>query len=95
MFYQQGKSPQNRKKAQVNTVLRSPDYKKAVDVLVTDQTVISMANLARKYGNPEASYDFWFMRQSLAEYLSKGANVDAANHHIGAVAEAIREINKW
>ena len=77
------------------TALRSPDYKLAVMLLENDNTVIEMARDAAKYTKPEVSQTYWFVSNAHKHYIAKGSNLDAANHHIGAVAEAIRSINGW
>ena len=77
------------------TALRSPDYKVAVMLLENDNTVIEMARDAAKYTKPEVAETYWFVSNAHKYYIGKGSNLDAANHHIGAVAEAIRKINGW
>jgi hypothetical protein len=77
------------------TAVRSADYKLAVMLLENDNTVIKMARDAAKYVKPEVSQTYWFVSNAHKEYIAKGSNLDAANHHIGAVAEAIRSINGW
>jgi hypothetical protein len=78
------------------TALRSKDYKVATNVLITDPVVIELAKEVAKFLKPETALNYEFMTRVLKEYKNRnGVNVDAANHHIGAVTEAIREINKW
>ena len=80
----------------MTTVLRSKDYKVAVTVLENDSVVIKMAQEVAKVIKPEYSHSYDFMKSALAEYTKRnGINPNHAHHHIGAVAESIRKINKW
>lgn len=88
--------PLTERRRYMTTVIRSKDYGKAVNVLVADQIVIDLAKEVAKEIKADYAHTLKFMREALNEYhYRQGKNPDTANHHIGAVAEAIREINKW
>ena len=77
-------------------MLRTADYDTAVSTLTADALVIDLAREAASMFKPEYSWDYAFVSQALREYTNRnGKNQDAAHHHIGAVAEAIRKINNW
>ena len=78
------------------TTLRSKDYEVAVATLELDTTVIAMAKEAVQMYYPQDCWNYSFVSSALREYTKRqGKNQDAAHHHIGAVAEAIRKINGW
>ena len=78
------------------TTLRSKDYSKAINVLIKDQIIITLAQEVAKAIKPEFSSTLDFMRKATKEYHARGGqNTYEANHHIGAVAEAIQKINGW
>jgi hypothetical protein len=77
-------------------MLRTKDYDVAVTTLVSDPLVILMAHEIAPVFNPKHLWDYSFISGALRTYLVRdGKNQDAAKHHIGAVAEAIRKINGW